>query len=147
AGRRLAEEVNNRMLRRGVVCARLRVLARTADGVELERTWRIDGALTATELTDRVRWQLEGWLSGRSGERPSAPLVHLELAAEEVHPAAALTEGLWGRSSRGQVHAGRAALRVQGMLGAEQVLTPVLEGGRTPKGRVRLVAWGDETSP
>ncbi|MGC0251214.1 DNA polymerase Y family protein [Pseudactinotalea sp. Z1748] len=147
AGRRLAEEVNNRMLRRGVVCTRLRVLARTEDGLELERTWRIDGALTATELTDRVRWQLEGWLSGRSGEVPSAPLVHLELAAEEVHPAAAMGEGLWGRNTRGQEHAGRAALRVQGMLGAEQVLAPVLEGGRTPRGRVRLVAWGDETSP
>src|SRR5699024_4625696 len=78
AGRRLAEELNNRMLRRGVVCTRLRVLARAENGAELERTWRIEGVLTASELTDRVRWQLEGWLSGRSGEAPSAPLVHLE---------------------------------------------------------------------
>src|SRR5699024_6140727 len=147
AGRRLAEELNNRMLRRGVVCTRLRVLARAENGAELERTWRIEGALTATELTDRVRWQLEGWLSGRSGEVPSAPLIHLELAAEEVHPATAMTEGLWGSNARGQVAAGRAALRVQGMLGAEQVLTPVLEGGRVPRERARLVAWGDEVHP
>ncbi|HLS26264.1 MAG TPA: DNA polymerase Y family protein [Beutenbergiaceae bacterium] len=147
AGRRLAEELNNRMLRRGVVCSRLRVLVRTENGQELQRTWRIEGALTAAELTDRVRWQLEGWLSGRSGEVPSGPLIHLELGAEEVHPAAARSEGLWGRSSRGQVHAERAALRVQSMLGAERVLAPVLEGGRTPKDRVRLVAWGDETRP
>src|SRR5699024_11725974 len=83
AARRLAEELNNRMLRRGVVCTRLRVLARTENGVPLDRTWRIEGALTARELTDRVRWQLEGWLTGRSGQPPSAALTHLELTAEE----------------------------------------------------------------
>lgn len=147
AARRLAEDLNNLMLRRGVVCAVLRVLARSENGAHLERTWRIEGAMTTTELTDRVRWQLEGWLSGRSGVPPSAALNYLELAAEELTPAAAVQDGLWGRASRGQVHAGRAALRVQGLLGAEEVLAPVLEGGRAPRDRVRLVAWGDEARP
>lgn len=145
AARRLAEELQMAMLRRGVVCARLRVQARTEDGGALLRTWRLDGgALTAVELTDRVRWQLEGWLSGRNGQAPSAPLVALELAAEEVSPAAAASDGLWGRQGRGQAQAGRAALRVQGLIGAEAVLTPVLQGGRSPRDRVRLVAWGDD---
>ena len=145
AARRLAEELQTVMVRRGVVCARLRVRARTEDGGALERTWRLDGgALTAGELTDRVRWQLEGWLSGRSGERPSAPLVVLELTAEEVSPAAVASDGLWGRMGRGQAQAGRAALRVQGLIGADAVLTPVLQGGRSPRDRVRLVSWGDE---
>ncbi|MBK5249388.1 MAG: DNA polymerase Y family protein [Actinomycetales bacterium] len=147
AARRLAEDLQSRMVRRGVVGARLRVLARTENGSELVRTWRIDGALTAIELTDRVRWQLEGWLSGRSGWAPSSALTHLELAAEEVSPAASAQDGLWGRVGRGQVQAGRAALRVQGLLGAEEVLTPVLEGGRAPRDRVRLVVWGDEVRP
>ncbi|GAB2975949.1 DNA polymerase Y family protein [Actinotalea caeni] len=145
AARRLAEELQTSMLRRGVVCARLRVHARTEDGGSLERSWRLDGgALTAAELTDRVRWQLEGWLSGRNGQRPSAPLTFLELAAEEVSPAAAVSDGLWGRHGRGQAQAGRAALRVQGLIGADAVLAPVLQGGRSPRDRVRLVAWGDE---
>lgn len=145
AARRLAEELQTAMLRRGVVCARLRVQARTEDGGSLERTWRLDGgALTAVELTDRVRWQLEGWLSGRNGQRPSAPVIALELAAEEVSPAAVASDGLWGRQGRGQAQAGRAALRVQGLIGADAVLTPVLQGGRSPRDRVRLVAWGDE---
>lgn len=145
AARRLAEELQSRMLRRGVVCARLRVLARTEDGAALTRTWRLDGgALTAVELTDRVRWQLEGWLSGRNGTAPSAALTALELAAEEVSPAASASDGLWGRLGRGQLQAGRAALRVQGLIGAEAVLTPVLQGGRSPRDRVRLVAWGDD---
>ncbi|KAE8762259.1 DNA polymerase Y family protein [Georgenia thermotolerans] len=147
AARALAEQLTERMLRRGVLCARLQVTARTEDGNELVRTWSLDGAPTAAELTDRVRWQLEGWLAGRSGRAPSAPLTHLELAAQEVSPAGAVQDGLWGRSLRGQVQAGRAALRVQGLLGAEGVLVPVLQGGRDPRSAARLVAWGDDPAP
>ncbi len=147
AARRLAEQLHERMLRRGVVCARLRVEARTETGQELVRTWRIDGALTASELTDRVRWQLEGWISGRSGTGPSAPLTRLEIAAEEVSPANVTQDGLWGRARRGEVQAGRAALRIQGLLGPSGVLSPVAQGGRDPRARVRLVAWGDEAAP
>lgn len=133
------------MIRRGVVCARLQVHVRTADGEQRERTWRLDGGtLTAVELTDRVRWQLEGWLAGRSDRPPSAPLTYLELAAMEVSPAALASDGLWGRMSRGREQADRAALRVQGLIGADGVLAPVLQGGRAPRDRVRLVAWGDE---
>lgn len=147
AARRLAEQLSERMLRRGVVCARLRVEARTETGQELVRTWRIEAALTAVELTDRVRWQLEGWISGRSGAAPSAPLVRLALAAEEVSPAGATQDGLWGRARRGETQAGRAALRIQGLLGPGGVLVPVAQGGRDPRARVRLVVWGDEATP
>src|SRR5690606_38082965 len=47
AARRLAEELQTSMLRRGVVCARLRVHARTEDGGSLERIWRLDGGALA----------------------------------------------------------------------------------------------------
>lgn len=147
AARRLAEDLHQRMVRRGVLCGLLRVFARTAEGGELVRTWRVDGALSASELTDRVRWQLDGWLSGRSGRPPSAPLTHLALTAEEVTPASVVQEGLWGQTGRGERQAGRAALRIQGLLGADGVLAPVAEGGRAPRDRIRLVAWGDELSP
>lgn len=146
AARRLAEQLHERMVRRGVVCARLRVEARTEAGQELVRAWRIDGALTAAEITDRVRWQLEGWISGRSGTAPTAALTRLDLAAEEVSPANITQDGLWGRARRGEVQAGRAALRIQGLLGPSGVLAPVAQGGRDPRARVRLVAWGDEAT-
>ncbi|UNX56097.1 DNA polymerase Y family protein [Georgenia sp. TF02-10] len=147
AARGLAEQLAERMLRRGVVCGRLQVEARTEDGTTLTRTWALDGAPTARELTDRVRWQLEGWLAGRSGRPPAAPLVHLALTAQEVSPAGAVQDGLWGRARRGQAQADRAALRVQGLLGPDGVLAPVLQGGRDPRSTTRLVVWGDEAAP
>lgn len=147
AARSLAEELAERLQRRGVVCGRLQVVARTEDATELARTWRLDAAPSAADLTDRVRWQLDGWLSGRSARPPSAPLVHLELQAQEISPAGAVSDGLWGRRGRGEVQAERAALRVQGLLGAEAVLVPVLQGGRDPRTRTRLVAWGDDPVP
>ncbi|MEE6286094.1 DNA polymerase Y family protein [Georgenia sp. MJ173] len=145
--RALAEELAERLQRRGETCGRLRVLARTEDGAELGRTWRLDAAPSAADLTDRVRWQLDGWLSGRSSRPPSAPLVHLKLVAEEVSEAGVVSDGLWGRRGRGEVQAERAALRVQGLLGADGVLVPVLQGGRDPRARTRLVVWGDDQAP
>src|SRR5699024_9131638 len=56
----------------------------------------------------------------------------------------AAQSGLWGKSSRNEEHATRAANRVQSLLGAEGVLTAVPQGGRTPRERIRYVAWGDE---
>ena len=67
AGRRLAEELHADLVARSVTCGRLQVAARTDDGTELVRTWRTDlggwGALAAARITDRIRWQLDGWLT------------------------------------------------------------------------------------
>ena len=68
AARRLAEQLQAMLLERSVSCGRLRITARTDAGEELVRTWRTDagglGGLSPARITDRVRWQLEGWLSG-----------------------------------------------------------------------------------
>ncbi len=133
--------------RRGVACETLRVFARTENGEERSRAWRLDGLLSAAELTDRVRWQLAGWLDGRSGKAPSAPLVRIDLIAEGNYPAGAAQNGLWGKVARGDEQAMRAAERVQGLIGADGVLTPVPQGGRTPAERVRYIAWGDAREP
>jgi len=67
AGRRLAEQLHADLVARSVTCGRLQVAARTDDGTELVRTWRTDlggwGALAAARITDRIRWQLDGWLT------------------------------------------------------------------------------------
>ncbi|WP_307725007.1 DNA polymerase Y family protein [Cellulomonas aerilata] len=156
AARRLAEQLQAMLLERSASCGRLRITARTEAGEELVRTWCTDagglGGLSAARITDRVRWQLEGWLSGggRSGPvrdgaaapEPSA-LVRLGISAEEVAPAGAEQGRLWGGASGGDLRAHRALLRVQGLLGGDGVLVATLQGGRDVRDQVHLVPWGD----
>lgn len=162
AARRLAEQLQAMLLERSVSCGRLRITARTDAGDELVRTWRTDagglGGLSPARITDRVRWQLEGWLSGSAGRSGgsggsgrSAPapaaLVRLGIAAEEVAPAGAEQGWLWGGASGGDLRAHRALLRVQGLLGGDGVLVATLQGGRDVRDQVHLAAWGDAQTP
>ncbi len=144
ATRALAESLGDRLAGHGLACTRLTVLARTENGEEHARTWRCDGTLSTAAIADRARWQLDGWLSGRSATRPSAGVVLLRLTAEEVVPHAGAQLTLWGGWDEHGERAGRGLARVQGMLGPEAVLVPVLGGGRGPRERVRLVPWQDE---
>jgi protein ImuB len=148
AARALAERLHDTLARHGLACTRLGIEAVTVDGQELHRTWRHDGLLTAAAITDRVRWQLEGWLTGvRRGEaagRPTSGIRWLRLIPEGVLSQLAQQPGLWGESGAGRQRADRALARVQGLLGPDSVLTAVLRGGRSPGDQVRLVPWGDE---
>ncbi|WP_034647972.1 DNA polymerase Y family protein [Cellulomonas sp. HZM] len=67
AGRRVAEDLHAMLVEHSVTCGRLQIAARTDEGEDLVRTWRTDlggwGGLTPARITDRIRWQLEGWLT------------------------------------------------------------------------------------
>lgn len=152
AARALAEQLHDRLAGHGLACTRLGIEAVTAHGQELHRVWRHDGLLTAAAIADRVRWQLDGWLSGsgRSGDRPARPtagIIRLRLVPDGVLAQAGLQPGLWGGTGEERERAHRALSRVQGILGPESVVTAVLGGGRSPADQVRLVPWGDERLP
>ncbi|MEZ0449087.1 DNA polymerase Y family protein [Cellulomonas sp. ICMP 17802] len=76
AGRRLAEELHALLVQHSVTCGRLQIAARTDEGADLVRTWRTDlggwGGLTPARITDRIRWQLEGWLATSAVETARA---------------------------------------------------------------------------
>ena len=166
-GRRLAEELHALLLAHSAMCGRLQITARTEAGEELVRTWRTDlgglGGLTAARITDRIRWQLEGWLTagalaqgprtrgGRGGADREVParaaLVHLAIAAQEVAPAGAEQGRLWGGPSGGDRRAHRALDRVQGLIGGGGVLTAALQGGRDVRDQVYLRPWGEQAPP
>lgn len=146
ASREPAEQLHTALAARGLACIRLGVGARTESGEELHRVWRCAEPLSAAGIADRVRWQLDGWLTSREA-RPSGGISVLQLVPEEVVSGQALQRGLWGETGEDDERAGRALVRVQGMLGPEAVLTGVPSGGRGPVERVRLVPWGDEPSP
>ncbi|MGK5741914.1 DNA polymerase Y family protein [Micromonospora sp. URMC 103] len=153
AARALAEQLHDRLAGHGLACTRLGIEAVTAHGQELHRVWRHDGLLTAAAIADRVRWQLDGWLTGSSGRggagrsRPTAGIIRLRLVPDGVLAQAGLQPGLWGETGEERERAHRALSRVQGILGPEAVLTAVLGGGRSPADQVRLVPWGDERLP
>jgi protein ImuB len=150
AGRVLAERLHEKLAAHGLACTRLGIEAVTADGQELHRVWRHDGTLTAAAIAERVRWQLDGWLTGaRRGApaRPTAGLVRLRLIPDGVLVHLGLQPGLWGDAGAERERAHRALSRVQGLLGPEAVVTPVAGGGRSADDQVRMVPWGDERTP
>ncbi|WP_406688714.1 DNA polymerase Y family protein [Saccharopolyspora sp. ID03-671] len=140
----LADDLHAKLGDLGLACTRLGISARTENGEELHRVWRCAEPLTPAATADRVRWQLDGWLNGRTG-RPTAGLGELSLSPEEVVGAGGLQLDLLSSATgEATARAGRAFARVQGMLGPEAVLTGVLGGGRDPRDQVRFVPWGDE---
>lgn len=181
-GRALAEQFHALLADAGLACTRLTITARTASGRRLSRTWRAARPLTPAATADRLRWQLDGWLTAgkRSGAGGGigapAPgraagstvdrgtdstdstagdaddtgpdgIVMLTLYPVEAVDAGRIQYGLWGSDGAEDHRAGWAFARVQGLLGPESVLAPVLSGGRSPLDRITLVSWGDERVP
>ncbi|MDR7278191.1 DNA polymerase Y family protein [Catenuloplanes atrovinosus] len=157
AARALAERLHDRLAAHGLACTRLGITAVTERGEELHRVWRHDGLLTTAAIAERVRWQLDGWLTGTSRRsaaglppapaRPTSGIIRLTLTPHGVLAHAGLQPGLWGETGEERRRAHRALSRVQGLLGPDSVVTPVLAGGRSPSDAVTLVPWGDERVP
>jgi protein ImuB len=147
----VAGQLDAALLEAGVRCGKVRITARTERGDVLERVWRTDvgsraGAF-AKHMTDRVRWQLEGWLSGTAGGPDPAPLVSLGVTAEDVVALGAEQNYLWGGVSGADSRATRTLERIQGLVGAEGVLAVREQGGRSPRDRVLVLPWGQEVTP
>ena len=149
AGRTLAAALHRSLEAAGVGCTRLAIHAVTAGGGEYSRVWRCAEPLTEEATADRVRWQLDGWLTGRrESDRPTGPVTMLRLQPVEVVSAEALQLPLWGGlGEEDRMRARRALVRVQGLLGPEAVQVPVLSGGRGPAERITLTPLGDEPLP
>jgi protein ImuB len=129
----------------GLACTCLELQALSENGEETVRRWRHAGVLGVVDVLDRVRWQLEGWLT--SDSRPTGGVTRLRLVPIETVPTGAHQQALWGGSGAEDERAHRALARVQTLLGHGSVLSPVLDGGRDPGQRTRLVPWGDEPLP
>ena len=122
--RGLAEEFHSALTRRGLACESVVVIAETEHGERIERCWRHEGVLSATGVAQRLRWQLEGWLSGRGAggspahrvplaERLQGGVVRLELVPDRVVAATGRQLGFWGgrdsaaeRARRRRAHVG-----------------------------------------
>jgi protein ImuB len=153
SARSAAERFITDLSARGLSCACFELEAFTDHGEQLSRRWRHPGVLTATDVVDRIRWQLEGWLHGGSsqdpeqatvGMRPSAGITRLRFIPIETVPSGTHQQSLWGGTGESGERAHRALARVQTMLGLGSVVVPVVEGGRAPADRTQFVPWGED---
>lgn len=138
----MAEELMGRLAPHGLACTRLLVEAATEHAEEMSRWWRADRPFTARAMVDRVRWQLEGWMSS-AADAPSAGLTLVRLSAGEVVPDSGRQLGLFGGQAEASLRVERGIARLQGLLGHAAAGTAVLTGGRGPAEQVRFVPWGD----
>lgn len=158
SARAAAEQFIADLAGRGLACACVELEVTTENGEHLVRRWRQTGVLTASDVIDRVRWQIEGWLQsqglagyqgasygGRQGGAPSAGISRLRIAPVEVVPTGTHQQALWGGDGEAGARANRAIARVQTMLGLGAVVQPVVAGGRGPSQRTELVPWGSTT--
>ena len=157
AARTLAADLHDRLEAQGLACTRLTIEAVTTDGERLSRMWRHEGRFTPGATAERVRWQLDGWLttSARVAAQSEAAaraaegggLTLLRLVPEEVVSGGGRQLGFWGGDAEADERAARALARVQGLLGPAAVVTAVASGGRGPLPRATLVPWGDPREP
>ncbi|WP_182353458.1 DNA polymerase Y family protein [Flaviflexus huanghaiensis] len=136
----LADELAGKLAARMQVCGQLVVQAHFAEGGERSRTWSVDGVNSARDITDRVRWQISGWLDSRH-THPLGELTYLELTAADLTPAGTRQATLWGDSRRGREQAQRSVLRIQGMLGDSAVQSVRWTGGRCPDAATECENW------
>lgn len=140
----LADRLHEGLTVQGLTATRVLVEAEWEHGERMGRRWRLDGSggRGAAALAERVRWQIDGWMTSVA-ERPSGGLMLLRLVPEEVRPDDGRQLGFWGGDRAAAERVARALARVQGMLGPESVVTAVPAGGRSPAEQVRLVPWGE----
>ena len=137
SARQTAEKLVAELAHHGLVCTEVRIEVVTEGGWTGSRVWAHSRWFAASDLIDRIYWQLQG-------DPAPEPVCELRLLPESVESLADHGEGLWGSALNEHVERGIA--RLQGMLGPEEVLAPSLQGGRNPKDRQLLSPWGERQS-
>lgn len=137
--RRTADRVVAGLAAQQLVCTELRIEAFCEGTTEAAsyREWLHPRWFTAADIVDRLHWQLQGGF--RAGD-VRAPVSRVLFTPVTVVPDAVHADGLWGGTDE---RVQRGIARVQGMLGHEAVVQPVLQGGRSPRDRQALVPWGE----
>lgn len=145
SARQTVERFVRQLAERQQVCTEVRIEVDVEDGPVSERTWAHPRWFSAVDLVDRLHWQLVGATRRAGSPGPTSAegegrrvtrvrFVPEVAVAESVH-----ADGLWGGTD---ARVERGIARVQGLLGHEAVVTPVLQGGRSPRDRQAYVPWG-----
>ena len=152
-GRQLAGQLVGALAEVGRVCTQFVAVAETDHGETSERLWSQSTGFTAAAMVERIRWQLDGWarLDAAALERaqnpddpdpdldplvasgvPTTGIIQLRIEPTEVRPDEGVQLGLWGGRSQADDWAQRAATRLAGLVGDDQVVVAEWRGGRHP---------------
>jgi protein ImuB len=120
----------------GLVCTTVRLEVDSDRTLVSARSWVHPRWFGATDLVDRLRWQL--------GAEAKIPIRHgveaVRLVPEAVEPLSNHADSLFGGTDDRVV---RGIARVQGMVGHEGVLAVGVRGGRGPSDRTLVSPWGE----
>lgn len=145
--RALAGDLTRQLAEEGVTATAVAVTVESEHGERLACRWRHDGVLKADLLAERVRWQVERWRQADPGERPTAGVTLVILAAEEVVSGGGRQLDFFGHWRDADERAARSFIRIQGILGEDAVWRGVPSGGRGPAAQARWVRWPDGEGP
>lgn len=137
------EEYETRLRQAGVVVTRLRVTVGYDDGREDLKVWNHPRFFQSADILDRVRWQLEQAFRETPDVEDEVPPVVTWVEYEALDPedVASHEPGLWGAGPDSRVH--HVLSRVQGLVGAQGVVTGSPRRGRLPGDTQVLTPWGD----
>jgi protein ImuB len=138
SSRQTAERCVAELARHGMVCSSLRIEVIGESGKRSVRTWAHSRWFGASDILDRLYWQLQA-------DPLPEPACRLVLTPELTESLADHGDGLWGSPRDQRVERGVA--RLQGMLGPEAVEAPGVQGGRGPRERQHAVPWGERAEP
>lgn len=137
--RRVAHELTDSLQRHGWSSPAIQITLVGTDGQEQQRQWGLFDTSNGAQVSQRVIWQLRSWQDQRHG---GCQLGAIRLATVGVvaPPRAA---PLWGGTPHSR-HVDQAVAQVQLLAGEDSVLQPHLQGGASPRKRIRVEPWGKE---
>ncbi|MDX6276199.1 MAG: protein ImuB [Nocardioidaceae bacterium] len=133
--RTIAEGFVTDLAAHGLVCTTVLIEVDADGSLATARRWMHPRWFGATDLIDRVRWQLQADGAVR------APVDAVRLIPEVTEPLGDHADSLFGGGPDERVERGVA--RVQSIVGHESVVSASVQGGRGPADRRLLVPWGE----
>jgi protein ImuB len=144
AVRQTADAVTAALAEQSQVCTEVRIDLTDDDGAVNSRVWMHPTSFEASDLVDRVRWQLEQVAGAFAAtERVGAGILEVRITPTRIDDSAHHQPGLFGQGPEQRMH--HAVSRVQALLGHRGVVTPQVTGGRRLAERQLFQPWGDKT--
>lgn len=151
AVRQTADAVLEALAVASAVCTEIRIDLTDDRGDISSREWMHPSYFSASDIVDRVRWQLESKQTGTSGMPGAAPfdenrvtagIAEVRITPITIDSLAHHQPGLFGQGGAERLHHGVS--RVQTLLGHRAVTTGTIGGGRRLAERQRHTPWGDK---